>query len=143
MSADLHSAAGLLTAPCRGAHAALCIPINFQMRCTLIWLLLCILCCAVLTSAQPPAETLAPFDYLNGQLIDLDTGVKLYKLADLKPSTAYEVRLSFPASVSHTAAKQVPFHALLAPIQHAVFIGKPILKDVNTCCQNILQYVGL
>lgn len=79
---------------------------HIQMQCRTF---LCILLlCSVIppparaTSAVPPAAQppLAPFDYINGQLIDLDTGVKVYRLQDLKPSTGYEVRVSFPASVS-------------------------------------------
>lgn len=53
------------------------------------------------SSATKP-QALAPFDYVTGQLIDLDTGVRLYRLTGLKPSTGYEVRVSFPASVGVT-----------------------------------------
>lgn len=50
---------------------------------------------------QPqPVQLLAPFDYLNGQLVDLDSGVNLYRFRGLKPHTGYELRVSFPASVS-------------------------------------------
>lgn len=78
------------------------------MRCTLPCLLLLATltscsCGAAPTPADSPGATnpqaLAPFDYINGQLIDLDTGVKLYRLTGLKSSTGYEVRVSFPASV--------------------------------------------
>lgn len=77
----------------------------------------CLLLLATLTSrscgAAPPLaaadsphatnpQALAPFDYINGQLIDLDTGLRLYRLTGLKPSTGYEVRVSFPASVGVT-----------------------------------------
>lgn len=84
---------------------------TIQMWCSSsLWLLLL---CSLLLAVPPPLSSaattaaaaadpqpLAPFDYINGQLIDLDTGVKLYRLAGLKPSTGYEVRLSFPATVS-------------------------------------------
>jgi hypothetical protein len=45
-------------------------------------------------------KLLKPFDYITGELIDLDGDAKAYQLTQLKPSTGYEVRLSFPASVS-------------------------------------------
>lgn len=44
---------------------------------------------------------LKPFDYRTGELVDLDGDAKAYQLIGLKPSTGYEVRLSFPASVSN------------------------------------------
>jgi hypothetical protein len=45
-------------------------------------------------------KLLKPFDYITGELIDLDGDARAYQLTELKPSTGYEVRLSFPASVS-------------------------------------------
>jgi hypothetical protein len=57
-------------------------------------LLLPVAGCSVVT--QP----LKPFDYITGELIDLDGDARAYQLTGLKPSTGYEVRLSFPASVS-------------------------------------------
>jgi hypothetical protein len=48
-------------------------------------------------SAQ--AKLLKPFDYITGELIELDGDARAYQLTQLKPSAGYEVRLSFPASV--------------------------------------------
>lgn len=65
-----------------------------------VLLLLPLLLLLVLTcSAQ--SKLLKPFDYITGELIDLDGDARAYQLVDLKPSTGYEVRLSFPASVSY------------------------------------------
>lgn len=50
-------------------------------------------------SATADVTTLKPFQHVNRELLELDTGVKPYRLAGLKPSTGYEVRLSWPASV--------------------------------------------
>lgn len=69
-----------------------------QMRWLLLWLLA--IFCARSAGSADVSQVLAPFDYINGQLIDLDTGIKSYKLTDLKSNTGYEVRVSFPASVS-------------------------------------------
>lgn len=72
-----------------------------QMRCILLWLLLATLCsCTFPAVTTGTPQPLAPFDYINGQLIDLDTEVKVYRFTGLKPNTGYEVRVSFPASVS-------------------------------------------
>jgi hypothetical protein len=57
-------------------------------------LLLQVVACSVLT------KPLKPFDYITGELVDLDGDARAYQLTTLKPSTGYEVRLSFPASVS-------------------------------------------
>lgn len=60
-----------------------------------------VICLFALLVVQTAAElvTLEPFTYLTGELLDLDTGVKPYRLAGLKPNTGYEVRVSWPASV--------------------------------------------
>lgn len=55
-----------------------------------------------ITAATDDHTILKPFDYITGELVELDTGVKRYLLTALKPSTGYEVRVSFPASVSLT-----------------------------------------
>jgi hypothetical protein len=78
------------------------------MQCTsLLSLLLAVtvLCTPTAAAAAElePPQPLVPFDYINYQLLDLDTGVKVYKLVNLRPNTSYEVRVSFPASVSDTA----------------------------------------
>lgn len=77
---------------------------SFEMRpLVTLWLLLITLSGSRQSSAAAApvhVQTLVPFDFLNGQLIDLDTGVNVYRLDQLKPSTSYEVRTSFPASVS-------------------------------------------
>jgi hypothetical protein len=57
-------------------------------------LLLQVVGCSVQT------KPLKPFDYITGELIALDGDARAYQLTGLKPSTGYEVRLSFPASVS-------------------------------------------
>jgi len=43
---------------------------------------------------------LRPFQHVNGQVLRLDTEERHYKLVGLKPYTGYEVRVSWPASVS-------------------------------------------
>jgi hypothetical protein len=75
------------------------------MQCTpllFLFLAVSVLCTPAVAAAAAldPPQPLAPFDYINYQLLDLDTGVKVYQLVKLKPNTGYEVRVSFPASVS-------------------------------------------
>ncbi|KAI8474693.1 MAG: hypothetical protein J3K34DRAFT_491804 [Monoraphidium minutum] len=48
---------------------------------------------------QAAVETLRPHEPLLAQLIALDSETKRYRLAGLKPSTSYELRLSYPASI--------------------------------------------
>ncbi|KAF8065449.1 hypothetical protein HT031_003050 [Scenedesmus sp. PABB004] len=62
-------------------------------------LLLPLLCLAPALAAAPLPLPLVPFDYITGQLVDLDTGAAAWALGGLSPSTSYEVRVSWPASI--------------------------------------------
>uniref|UniRef100_A0A383VZ02 Uncharacterized protein n=1 Tax=Tetradesmus obliquus TaxID=3088 RepID=A0A383VZ02_TETOB len=50
-----------------------------------------------------------------GELIDLDGDARAYQLVDLKPSTGYEVRLSFPASIPAFIKFQIVDSSAAAP----------------------------
>lgn len=65
-----------------------------------------ILLAALIHVVTADITTLEPFKYIERELINLDTEAKPYRLAGLKPSSAYEVRLSWPASVSKLALTQ-------------------------------------
>lgn len=79
-----------------------------------VLLLLPLLLLLVLTcSAQ--SKLLKPFDYITGELIDLDGDARAYQLVDLKPSTGYEVRLSFPASIPAFIKFQIVDGSAAAP----------------------------
>jgi hypothetical protein len=73
----------------------------------IVLLLLLLLTRPPLPAAAPAATPLAPFEYLYGQLLDLDGDPVRYALSGLKPATSYELRVSWPASVRVTTAASV------------------------------------
>jgi hypothetical protein len=70
-------------------------------------LLLLFLLLLKIVTCSTHTKQLKPFEYITGELIDLDGEARAYQLSGLKPSTGYEVRLSFPASVSSGSVKRL------------------------------------